>query len=89
MKAVPKLVLAATLCLAGHAHADVKTAGGAMALCKTEAQNTHSNYVSSKSKQIKQTRSGFRIKMRVRLEDKSISSNCEVAKDGTVKYGAS
>lgn len=89
MKTLPTLMLAVGLSSGVSAYAaDSVTAGGAIALCKTEAQAAHSDYVSSRSKRIKQVRSGYRIKMRVRLEDRSINANCEVAKDGTVNYGA-
>ena len=88
MKAVTSLILAAGLATAVTANAnEVSSAGGAMALCKAEAQAAHSDYVSSKSKRIKQNRKGYQIKMRVRLADKSINANCNVAKDGTVAYG--
>jgi len=90
MKAISTLILATGVAFSGQALAAEKiSAGKAMSLCKAEAISAHSDYVSSKSKRIKQVRTGFKVSMRVRLAEKTINANCEVAKDGTVNYGAS
>lgn len=66
--------------------ATVSSAGQAMSICKAEAQAQNDNYVSSKSAQIKRVRTGFRMKLRVVLEDGSTRANCEVGRDGRIKY---
>jgi hypothetical protein len=66
--------------------ATVNSAGQAMSLCKAEAQAQNDNYVSSKSAQIKRIRTGFRMKLRVVLDDGSARAKCEVGRDGTVNY---
>lgn len=91
MKIITNLAVASSLFVAGSASvaaAEVETAGSAISLCKEQAIATHSDYVSSKSKRIKQTRDGYRVNLRVVLADKSINSKCEVSRDGTVEYKA-
>lgn len=89
MKFLTNLAVATSLLAAGNASAaEVETAGSAISLCKEQAIATHSDYVSSKSKRIKQTRDGYRVNLRVVLADKSINSKCEVSRDGTVEYKA-
>lgn len=89
MKFLTNLAVATSLLAAGSASAaEVETAGSAISLCKEQAIATHSDYVSSKSKRIKQTRDGYRVNLRVVLADKSINSKCEVSRDGTVEYKA-
>lgn len=90
MKAISTLILATGVAFGGQALAGDKLTGGkAMSLCKAEAIAAHSDYVSSKSKRIKQTRDGYSISMRIRLDETTINADCAVAKDGTVTYGAS
>lgn len=80
-------VLSMALLLAGPANAaNVKTAGKAVTLCKTFAQETHEGYLRSKSKKIKETRSGYKVKLKVVSEAGSEIVKCSVAKDGTVDY---
>lgn len=80
-------LLSASLLLAIPAQAAaVKTAGQAMSLCKNHAQETHEGYLRSKSKKIKQTRSGYTIKLKVISESGSELIQCSVAKDGGLDY---
>ena len=66
--------------------ADVKTAGQAMSLCKSQAEKAHPGYERSKSTKIKQTRGVFKIKMKVITANASLTTLCEVTRDGTVSY---
>lgn len=92
MKNSTTLTLASTLFAAGLLFsassnaADIKTAGQAMSLCKAQAEKAHPGYQRSKSTKIKQTRGVFKIKMKVVTENESITTFCEVAKDGAISY---
>jgi len=66
--------------------ANIKTAGQAMSLCKAQAEKAHPDYKRSKSTKIKQTRGVFKIKMKVVTDSESMTTFCEVSKDGTVSY---
>ncbi|MFT6408304.1 MAG: hypothetical protein ACJAQ6_001722 [Arenicella sp.] len=92
MKNSTTLTLAASLLTAGllfsatSSAADVKTAGQAMSLCKSQAEKAHPGYERSKSTKIKQSRGVFKIRMKVITADESLTAFCEVTKDGTVSY---
>lgn len=89
MKSLISLLLVAGVFYALVANAsEVDKPGQAMTLCKAEAMASHADYQSSKSKRIRQTRDGYKLKMRVRLEDRTVNANCVVSRDGTVTYGA-
>jgi hypothetical protein len=90
MKSLISLIIVATLFYSlVTLAAEVRKPGQAMSLCKAEAMASHENYLSSKSKRIRQTRNGFELKLRVRLDDKTINANCDVSRDGNVLYAAS
>ena len=87
MKTLMSILLIAGMLYTGISNAaTVSSAGQAMSLCRAEAQAQNDNYVSSKSAQIKRVRTGFRMKLRVVLEDGSTRANCEVGRDGSIKY---
>ena len=87
MKTLMSILFIAGIFYTGISNAaTVSSAGQAMSLCKAEAQAQNNNYVSSKSAQIKRIRSGFRMKLRVVLEDGSARAKCEVDRDGSIKY---
>lgn len=87
MKPLINSLLAASLLVAANAQAsNVKTAGQALTLCKSEAATAHPGYKRSVSKKIRQNRSGFKLNMRVITEEGSERAICEVAKDGSVSY---
>jgi len=66
--------------------ASINTAGQAMTLCKAQAEKAHPGYQRSKSTKIKQRRGVYKIKMKVVTADESITTFCEVSKDGTISY---
>lgn len=88
MKSLISLLIITGTLFGATAHAEKLTAGKAISLCRAEAIASHSDYKSSKSKRIKQLRGGFKLKLQVRLADKSITSNCAVNKSGEVTYSA-
>lgn len=89
MKSLISLLLVAGVFYVAVANAaEVSKPGQAMTLCKAEAMASHPDYQSSKSKRIRQTREGYKLKMRVRLEDETINASCIVNRDGTVTYAA-
>lgn len=80
-------LFAAGLLFSASSNAEsIKTAGHAMSLCKAQAEKAHPGYKRSKSTKIKQTRGGFKIKMKVFTTEESVNILCEVAKDGEVSY---
>lgn len=86
MKLISGLFAASLLFSATSDAAQIKTAGQAMTLCKAHATKAHPDYKRSKSTNIKQKRGVFKIKMKVVTTKESISTFCEVAKDGAVSY---
>ncbi len=91
MKNLRNLTLASSLLVASlgttvSQAADVKTAGQAISVCKAQAKSAHPDYKRSKASKIKQTRGVFKIKMKVITEAESMTTHCEIAKDGTVTY---
>jgi len=81
------VILATGLLFSANSYAaSVKTAGQAMALCTEEAEKAHPDYKRSKSKNIKQKRGVFTIKLKVVTESGSVKTVCEVDKEGTVTY---
>jgi len=66
--------------------ATIKTAGQAMSLCKAQAEKAHPGYKRSKSTKIKQSRGVFKIKMKVITDNESLTTFCEVNKEGTISY---
>ena len=89
MKTLLNILLITTVLYAGVSHAASISAGKAVSLCKAEAQAQNENFVSSKMKRIKDSRAGYKVKLRVVLDDKTISSDCVVARDGSVEYSQS
>lgn len=85
-KLATALLAASLLFSASSQAADIKTAGQAMTLCKTQAEKAHPGYKRSKATKIKQTRGVFKIKMKVVTTDGSLTTFCEVSKDGTISY---
>lgn len=85
-KLVSSLFATSLLFSATSNAAQIKTAGQAMSLCKAHATKTHADYKRSKSTNIKQKRGVYKIKMKVVTKQESISTLCEVTKDGTVSY---
>jgi hypothetical protein len=80
-------LLTASLIFSTNSYAsDIKTAGQAMTLCTSQAEKAHPGYQRSKSAKIKQRRGVFKIKMKVVTENDSLTTYCEVTKDGTVSY---
>ena len=80
-------VLAASLLFSSSANAaKIKTAGQAMSLCKAQAEKAHAGYKRSKSTKIKQHRGNFKIKMKIITSEGSLTTSCDVSKDGTVVY---
>ena len=86
MKLISSLFAASLLFTATSNASEIKTAGQAMSLCKAHATKSHDGYKRSKSTNIKHKRGIFKIKMKVVTAQESISTYCEVAKDGTVSY---
>ena len=87
MRILTSTLFIAALLFAGSSHAvTVDSTGQAMSLCTAEAKAQNDDYVSSKSAQIKRIRTGYRMKLRVVLNDKSVRAKCVVARDGTVTY---
>ncbi len=86
------LTLAASLFTAGllfsasSQAAEIKTAGQAMSLCKAQAEKAHPGYKRSKSTKIKQSRGIFKIKMKVITDNESLTTFCEVNREGTISY---
>ncbi len=86
------LTLAASVLTAGllfstsSQAADIKTAGQAMSLCKAQAEKAHPGYKRSKSTKIKQSRGIFKIKMKVITDKESLTTFCEVNKEGAISY---
>ena len=92
MKTLLNTLLTTSILFAGvtsAAHHQVATQGAAIGVCKTQAIEANEDYKSSKTKQIKNTRNGYKIKMRVKLENSTTVAVCEVARDGTVSYNQS
>lgn len=90
MKSLISILLLASVFYAGVTQAkEVTSAGQAISLCKAQAIENNDDYVSSKSKRIKETRSGYKLKLKVTLADSTVSSNCVVGKDGTITYAQS
>lgn len=86
LKLTASLLFAGLLFSASSSAAEIKTAGQAMSLCKAQAEKAHPSYQRSKSTKIKQTRGVFKIKMKVITSEESLTTLCEVTKDGTVSY---
>lgn len=79
-----------TILIAGlfsiSAYAQVETAGAAVSLCKAEAAKQHSDITNIKSKRIKETRSGYKVKLSVKAGGEKIKANCKVTRDGEIAY---
>lgn len=86
LKLASGLFAASLLFSANSQAAQIKTAGQAMSLCKAQAEKAHPNYQRSKSTKIKQSRGVFKIKMKVVTSDESLTTLCDVKKDGTISY---
>ena len=87
MRILTNTLLAASIALASSANAaDIKTAGQALTLCKAQAEEAHPGYRRAVSKKIRQNRDGFKLNLKVLTEEGSVSTVCEVAKDGAVTY---
>ncbi|MFT5573153.1 MAG: hypothetical protein ACI9FR_002086 [Cryomorphaceae bacterium] len=87
MKIFTNTLLAASIVVVSSANAaDIKTAGQALTLCKAQAEQAHPGYRRATSKKIRQNRAGFKLNLKVLTEEGSISTVCEVAKDGVVTY---
>ncbi|MBX2847389.1 MAG: hypothetical protein KTR16_03660 [Acidiferrobacterales bacterium] len=65
---------------------EVTSLGQAVSLCRAEAMTVNDDFVRSKSTRLKETRSGFNIKLKVYLSEKSVTTSCEVQRDGTLSY---
>lgn len=68
------------------AHAQVESAGAAVSLCKAEAAKQHSDITNIKSKRIKESRSGYKVKLSVKAGGEKMKATCKVARDGEVTY---
>lgn len=91
MKNLNTLLVASSLIVTSFlatstAYANVKTAGQASSLCKAQAEKAHPGYTRSKSVKIKQSRGVFKIKLKVVTDTETITTFCEVTKDGEVSY---
>ena len=87
MKALIKTLLIVTISTGLNVNATtVNTESQAIALCKDEAMKVNDDYKRSKSRRIKKTRAGFSIKLKVFLSDSSVTSSCEIKRDGTLVY---
>ena len=88
MKTFNTLALASSLIFASSTvnAAKVETAGQAMSLCKTQAEQTHPNHKRIKSTRIKQRRGEFKITLKVITDNEKLKTICEVNKDGLVNY---
>jgi hypothetical protein len=87
MKTLSKTLLVISIALASSANAaNIKTAGQALTLCKAQAEEAHPGYRRAVSKKIRQNRAGFKLNLKVLTEEGSITTICEVAKDGAVTY---
>lgn len=90
MKALIKSILIISLLSVSVVGAqEVTSAGAAVSLCRVEAMTKNTDFVRSKATRIKETRSGFIIKLKVYLADSSITSNCEIDRDGSIEYSES
>jgi len=83
------LAIAGTLYVGTTQAAEIRSAGQAITLCKTEAMEQNADYVRSKSRNIKETRGGYKLKMKVTLAESTVVSKCTVSRDGTVDYSQS
>lgn len=88
MNILKSLTLALGLISASSAvsAAEIKTAGQAMSLCRTEAQQQHPDHKRIKPSKIKQVRSTFKITLKVTSENEKMKALCEVTRDGAVTY---
>ena len=89
MKTLLNILLITTVFFFGAAQAANISSGKAVSLCKAEAKAQNENFVSSKMKRIKDSRAGYKVKLRVVLDNKTVSSNCVIARDGSVEYNQS
>lgn len=90
MKNIISSAITASLLLTNAAFAeDVISSGQATTICKNQAVTNHSDFKRSKTRQIKETRNGFELKLKVYLEDSSVIAECDVKRDGTVAYSVS
>ncbi|MGK0373698.1 MAG: hypothetical protein ACJA2E_000165 [Arenicella sp.] len=86
LKLAASLLTAGLIFSANSNASEVDTAGQAMTLCTAQAEKAHPGYQRSKSTKIKLTRGVFKIKMKVVTEGESLTTFCEVTRDGTVSY---
>lgn len=89
MKTFLNILLITTVLFAGVTQAASISAGKAVSLCKAEAKAQNENFVSSQMKRVKDSRAGYKVKLRVVLDDESISSECIVDRNGNVEYSQS
>ena len=89
MKTLLNILLITTVFYVGATQAAGVSQGKAISICKAEAKAQNENFVSSQMKRIKDSRAGYKVKLRVVLDDKSVSSECIVARDGSVEYSQS
>ena len=89
MKTLLNILLITTVFYVGATQAASISQGKAVSLCKAEAKVQNDNYASSQLKRVKDSRAGYKVKLRVVLDDKSITSNCVVGRDGSVEYSQS
>lgn len=80
------LVVASTSISAPAQSLSVKTAGQAMSLCRSQAERAHPGYERSKSTQIKKSRGGYKIRLKVNTADDTVLTLCEVSKTGDITY---
>lgn len=66
--------------------AKISTAGQANSACKAQAEKAHPDYKHSRSIKIKQARGVFKIKMRIVTETETITTLCDVTRDGEITY---
>lgn len=64
----------------------VETLGQAISLCRAEAMTVNDDFVRSKSTRMKETRSGYNIRLKVYLSETSVTSTCDIQRDGTLAY---
>lgn len=87
MKTLISILTLASLFFITNSHAANKlSASNALALCKTEAKAKHPDYKRSKTKQVKPTRAGYKVRLKILLEEGSVDSICQVGRDGSVVY---
>ena len=85
-KTIPILLTTLLFSQAILANEGVSSLGQAVSLCRAEAMTVNDDFVRSKSTRMKETRSGYNIKLKVYLSETSVISTCNIQRDGTLAY---